>query len=217
MLCADGLGTRIAGWARYIPKEFYPVEGRPGIVHLLEEISVLGPAEVVIVCHPHYDAFTTWTRAALSPDGHDSYLHAARLPAAASPTAGFTVSFITQHGPYADITSVLNGASYFASREDLYVAFADNLYSGTNPLLALQPAPPSYPAVLARACQRVLATSRSVIATRRQDGQLFMIDLAEKPARHTACALERRYGTANLLLLEGRTWLTIDFISFARS
>lgn len=102
VVCADGLGTRIAGWARYIPKELYPVEGRPGIVHMLEEISVLGPAEVVIVCHPYYDAFTTWARAALSPDGHDSYLHAARLPAAASPTAGFTFSFITQHGPYAD-------------------------------------------------------------------------------------------------------------------
>ena len=85
VVCAGGLGTRIPGWARYIPKEFYPVEGRPGIVHLLEEISVLGPAEVVIVCHPYYDAFTTWARAAFSPDGHDSYLHAARLPAAASP------------------------------------------------------------------------------------------------------------------------------------
>ena len=39
--------------ARYIPKEFYPVDGRPGIVHLLEEIAALGPAEVVIVCHPY--------------------------------------------------------------------------------------------------------------------------------------------------------------------
>jgi UTP-glucose-1-phosphate uridylyltransferase len=38
VVCAGGLGTRIAGWARYVPKEFYPVEGRPGIVHLLEEI-----------------------------------------------------------------------------------------------------------------------------------------------------------------------------------
>ena len=149
VVCGGGLGIRIAGWARDIPKEFYPVEGRPGIVHLLEEISVLGPAEVVIVCHPYYDAFTTWARAALSPDGHDSYLHAARLPAAASPTAGFTVS-------------------------------------GPNALLALQAAPPSYPVVLARANQRELATSRGVIATRRQKGQLFMIDLAERlPAKHS--------------------------------
>lgn len=43
VVCAGGLGIRIAGRARYIPKEFYPVEGRPGIVHLLEEISAPGP------------------------------------------------------------------------------------------------------------------------------------------------------------------------------
>jgi UTP-glucose-1-phosphate uridylyltransferase len=217
VVCAGGLGTRIAGWARYVPKEFYPVEGRPGIVHLLEEISALGPAEVVIVCHPYYDAFTTWARAALGPDGHDSYLHAARLPATASPTAELTVSFITQHGPYADITSVLNGASHLASHEDLYIAFADNLYRGPNPLLALQDAPTNYPAVLARAYQPALAASRGVIATRRQDGQLLMIDLAEKPAPRAARALERRYGTANLLLLEGRSRLTAGFIGLARS
>jgi UTP-glucose-1-phosphate uridylyltransferase len=217
VVCAGGLGTRIAGWARYIPKEFYPVEGRPGIVHLLEEISALGPAEVVIVCHPYYDTFTTWARAALSPRGHDSYQHAARLPAPASPTAGLTVSSITQHGPYADITSVLNGASYLASREDLYIAFADNLYRGPSPLLALQAAPPSCPAILARAYQPEPAASRGVIAARRQGGHLLMIDLAEKPAPHTARALERRYGTANLLLLEGRTRLTAGFIGFARS
>jgi UTP-glucose-1-phosphate uridylyltransferase len=216
VVCAGGLGTRIAGWARYIPKEFYPVEGRPGIVHLLEEIAALGPAEVVIVCHPYYDAFTTWARAALSPDGHDSYLHAARLPAAASPAGALTVSFIAQHGPYADITSVLNGAGYLASREGLYVAFADNLYRGPNPLLALRAAPPSCPAVLARAYQPELAASRGVIATRRQDGQLLMLDLAEKPALHTARALEQRYGTANLLVLEGRARLTAGFIGFAR-
>jgi dTDP-glucose pyrophosphorylase len=30
VVCAGGLGTRIADWARYIPKESYPVEGRPG-------------------------------------------------------------------------------------------------------------------------------------------------------------------------------------------
>ena len=216
VVCAGGLGTRIASWARYIPKEFYPVEGRPGIVHLLEEITAVGPAEVVIVSHPYYHAFTCWARAALSQDGHDRYNHAARLPAAASPTAALTVSFITQHGPYADITSVLNGAGCLASREDLYVAFADNLYRGDNPLLALQAAPPGCPAVLARAYQPELAASRGVIAARRHDGQLLMLDLAEKPPPDAARALERRYGTGNLLLLEGRARLTVGFLRFAR-
>ena len=56
-----------------------------------------------------------------------------------------------------------------------------------------------------------------MIATRSQDGQLLMIDLTEKPAPYAARALERRYGTANLRLPEGRARLIDDFISFARS
>lgn len=197
VVCAGGLGTRIASWARYIPKEFYPVDGLPGIVHLLEEIAALGPAEVVIVCHPYYDAFTSWARAALSQDGHDSYHHAAQLPASkATPSAALTVSFITQDGPYADITSVLNGARYLGPYEDLYVAFADNLYRGENPLLALQAAPPGCPAVLARPYQPELAASRGVIAARRHQGRLLMLDLAEKPAPDAARALERRRSSA---------------------
>lgn len=44
VVAAGGLGTRVHGWARFIPKEFYPVDGRPGITHLLEEIAGLGPA-----------------------------------------------------------------------------------------------------------------------------------------------------------------------------
>lgn len=70
-------------------------------------------------------------------------------------------------------------------------------------------------AVLASAYQPELAARRGVIATRRLDGQLVMIDLAEKPATHAVGAFERRYGTANLLLLEGRTRLTASFIGFA--
>ena len=27
VVCAGGLGTRIAGWSRYVPQEFYPVAG----------------------------------------------------------------------------------------------------------------------------------------------------------------------------------------------
>ena len=215
VVCAGGLGTRIASWARYIPKEFYPVDGRPAIVHLLEEIAALGRAEAVIVCHPYYDAFTSWARAALSQDGHDSYHHAARLPAAALPLAALTVSFITQDGPYADITSVLNGARYLGPHEDLYVAFADNLYRGENPLLTLQATPPGCPAVLARPYQPELAASRGVIAARRHQGRLLMLDLAEKPAPDAARALEQQYGTRNLLLLEGRARLTTGFIRFA--
>ena len=64
---AGGLGTRVHGWARFIPKEFYPVGGRPGIAHLLEEIAALGPAAVAIVYHPYYEQFAAWGAPAAQP------------------------------------------------------------------------------------------------------------------------------------------------------
>jgi UTP-glucose-1-phosphate uridylyltransferase len=145
VVAAGGLGTRVSSWSRYLPKEFYPVDGRPGIAHLLDEIAALGPAEVVIIYHPYYEAFAAWARAALSPQGQDRYHQAARIRDANWP-AGLTVPLISQHGPYADLTSVLNGADHLAAGSDLYVAFADNLYRGDNPLLALRAAPPGHPA-----------------------------------------------------------------------
>jgi hypothetical protein len=178
-----------------------------------------GPAEVVTVSHPYYDAFTRWARIVLSQRGHDSYARAARLPAAPAPApaARLSVAFIPQRGPYADLTSVLNGADHHAAPGDLYVAFADNLYPGGNPLLALNAAPPGHPAVLACAYQPELATSRGVITAVQRDGQLLMHDLTEKPAPSAARSLEQRYGAGNLLLLEGRARLTVGFIRFARS
>ena len=216
VVCAGGLGTRIAGWARYIPKEFYPVGGRPAIVHLLEEIALAGPAEVVVVCHPYYRAFTLWASTALSQPGHDRYTRAARLSPSSSAVAQ-PAAFITQRGPYADLTSVLNGADHLAVRGDLYVAFADNLYPGGSPLTALRAAPPGQPAVLTRPYQPELAATRGVIVTLQQDGQLLVRDLTEKPAVPAARSLERRYGAGSLHLLEGRARLTPGFIRFARS
>ena len=43
VVAAGGLGTRVHPWARFIPKEFYPVGGRPGITRLLEEIARARP------------------------------------------------------------------------------------------------------------------------------------------------------------------------------
>jgi UTP-glucose-1-phosphate uridylyltransferase len=217
VVCAGGLGTRIAGWSRYIPKEFFPVGGRPGITHLLDEITRSGPADVVIVCHPYYDAFTAWARTALSPHGHDRYAQAARLQPGPGQAGGLAASFITQEGLYADLTSVLNGADHLAASGDLYVVFADNLYPGESPLLALRRASSGHAAVLGRAYRRELAASHGVIAAIGHHGELLMGELIEKPGLAAVMELERRYGTGRLRLLEGRARLTAQFVSFARS
>jgi UTP-glucose-1-phosphate uridylyltransferase len=109
VVAAGGLGTRVHAWARFIPKEFYPVGGRPGIILLLEEIAALGPARVAVVYHPYYEQFAAWARQVLSRHDHARYRDAAGMVPAAVP-AGLTVSLIPQHGPYGDLTSVLNGA-----------------------------------------------------------------------------------------------------------
>ncbi|MGH3191552.1 MAG: sugar phosphate nucleotidyltransferase [Streptosporangiaceae bacterium] len=216
VIAAGGLGTRVSAWSRYLPKEFYPVDGRPGITHLLDEITALAPAEAVLVYHPYYERFAAWARAALSQDGADRYRRAAGLIRTGRSDAGVTLDFIAQRGPYADITSVLNGADHLAADGDLYVMFADNLYPAGNPLPSLLAAPSGHVVVLARAYQRELAAARGVIAATRQDGHLLMTDLTEKPDQRTARDLELRHGAANLLLLEGRARLTPAFIRAGR-
>ncbi len=133
VVAAGGLGTRVHGWAQFIPKEFYPVGGRPGIVRLLEEIADLGPARVIVVYHPYYEQFAAWGRQVLGSDGHDRYARQAGLDIPAAIPPGVTVSLIPQRGVYGDLTSVVNGADCLATTGSLYVAFADNLYTGHGP------------------------------------------------------------------------------------
>ncbi|MGD0559498.1 MAG: sugar phosphate nucleotidyltransferase [Streptosporangiaceae bacterium] len=217
VVTAGGLGTRIASWTQYIPKEFYPIAGRPGIAHLLDEIAALSPARVAIVCHPYYEQFTAWARQVLGQHGHTRYDRAAGRILATPVPDGLTLSFVSQRGPYADITSVINGADHLGSPEEIYVVFADNLYHCPGPLLALSAAAVGEAAVLARRYRPELAAQRGVIATAGSPGSRLMIDLAEKPGRHTADAMERRYGRRNLFLLEGRMRLTAAFTDFARN
>jgi UTP-glucose-1-phosphate uridylyltransferase len=218
VVAAGGLGTRVHGWARFIPKEFYPVDGRPGITRLLEEIAGLGPARVVIVYHPYYEQFAAWGRQVLSPHDHARYARAAGTEVPAAVPAGLTVSFIPQHGPYGDLTSVLNGADHLAARDGLYVAFADNLYPGPGPLPLLRGARPGDVAVLASRYRPSLAGGRGILITSHgAGGQLRLVSaLVEKPGPAQARALEEQHGTGNLLMLEGRARLTARFIQFAR-
>lgn len=217
VVAAGGLGTRVHGWARFIPKEFYPVDGRPGITHLLEEIAALSPAKVVIVYHPYYETFAVWAREVLSEYGQARYAHLTQRIFGAGLPPDLTISFVPQRGPYADLTSVINGSDHLASPDELYLAFADNLYGGPNPLLALYGTAAGQVAVLASSYRPQLAGSHGVIATTGMPGRRLMTGLTEKPSPAQIHALEQRYGSGNLLLLEGRARLTAAFVDFARA
>jgi hypothetical protein len=130
-----------------------------------------------------------------------------------------TVSLIPQHGPYGDLTSVLNGADYLAARAGLYVAFADSLYRGPGPLPLLRGTRPGDVAVLASRYRPALAASRGILITSPGtcpwEPQRVKA-LVEKPGPAQARELEEQHGSGNLFLLEGRTRLTARFIQFAR-
>jgi UTP-glucose-1-phosphate uridylyltransferase len=220
VVAAGGLGTRVHRWARFIPKEFYPVDGRPGITHLLDEIAALGPARVVVVYHPYYEQFTAWARQVLDQHDHARYAHAAGRDTTAAIPPSLAVTFIPQHGPYADLTSVLNGADHLAAHDDLYVAFADNLYPGPSPLPLLRDTAPAHVVVLASPYQPRLAPHRGILITSPHRGhpQARTVSvLIEKPGPAQAAQLEEHYGPGNLFMLEGRARLTPAFIEFARS
>ncbi|WP_253767224.1 sugar phosphate nucleotidyltransferase [Nonomuraea roseoviolacea] len=223
MVAAGGLGTRVSSWARYLPKEWLPVAGRPGIVHVLREIAEIGPARVVVVYHPYYEQFVSWARRALEPDGLTAYRRAVGNPVAVDVSPqGLVIDWVPQQGCYADLTSLLNGAEHLAGHSDTagddatYVVFGDNLYPSCNVLTALQRAPEGV-AVLARDYEPGLAERRGVIVTAPgPQGAPRMIDLVEKPGPAAARKLQARHGTASLMLLEGRARLDDAFIAFAR-
>lgn len=219
VVAAGGLGTRVHGWAQFIPKEFYPVDGTPGITRLFEEIIGIGPVHVAIVYHPYYEQFAEWARQVLSPHGHDRYARAAGLEIPATIPEGTTVRLVPQSGPYGDLTSVFNGADALNAQDGIYVAFADNLYPDTNPLALLRDAGNADAAVLASPYNRALAPNRGILITHPSTGTgpRQVRTLIEKPDPAQAKELETEHGAGNLLVLEGRAKLAAPFLHFARN
>lgn len=217
VICAGGLGTRVAAWARHIPKEFHPVAGRPGILHLLDELTALAPARVVIVYHPFYEPFIGWAKTTLSRGGLAAYQRAARLPRTDLPLhEQLDLRFIPQRGRYADFTSVINGADHLRASADVFVAFADSLYPHDNPSLSLAAVPAGQAAVLVRPYHPAEASHRGVVVSRTFDGEPLLADLIEKPPPERARELEHEHDPSNLWLLEGRARLPRRFVDQLR-
>lgn len=206
VVAAGGLGTRVRGWSRYLPKELRPTgDGRPGIVHLLAEIAQLGPAHVVVVYHPYYDRLVDHLRGVLAADARARYDTAAGLdaPPGSDVPAGLDVDWIPQAGPYADLTSVTNGTDHLGT-DDVLVAFADNLYPTGTPLPDLAALPDGV-AVAARPYHPLEASRRGVLVVNELG---HLVDLAEKPTAAKARDMEKVHGRRSLALLEGRMRVT---------
>jgi UTP-glucose-1-phosphate uridylyltransferase len=214
IIAAGGLGTRVAGWAQLLPKEFQPVDGRPVLVLLLEELAGAGAEQAVLVYHHYYEPFIGWAARALSSGGTGRYRAAARLPAIPPPAyEALRLRFVRQHGTYADITSVLNAAAHLPPGP-LHVAYADNLYPQANALALLAAVPGDTVAVLARPFHADQAGQRGVIITNSAG---LMTGLAEKPGPGQVTALLAAHGPNRLRLLEGRFRLTPQLLARLRA
>ncbi|MFI6951665.1 hypothetical protein [Streptomyces sp. NPDC050422] len=108
-----GLGTRVNGWSPYLPVELRPVQGRPGLAHVLDEATATGAARAVVVHHPYYTSLIECTRQVLTPGAVARYQLLTHQPVGRHPSADrMQVDFVAQHGRYADVTSIFNGAEH---------------------------------------------------------------------------------------------------------
>ncbi|MGW2594849.1 hypothetical protein ACWCXC_31915, partial [Streptomyces sp. NPDC001515] len=108
VIAAGGLGTRVGSWSPYLPKELRPVHGRPGLAHIVDEVTTLGSKQAVVVHHPYYTALIGWTRQVLIPGALAQYHRLTdQTPPSPVPGEDLQLDFIAQHGRYADVTSVL--------------------------------------------------------------------------------------------------------------
>ncbi|MFI6688009.1 NTP transferase domain-containing protein [Streptomyces sp. NPDC050485] len=215
VIAAGGLGTRVGNWSPYLPKELRPVGGRPGLAHIVDEAAALGSTRAVVVHHPYYTPLIDWTRQVLAPGALARYHALAAQPPGQSPPAErLRLDFVAQHGRYADVTSVLNGAEHLRTKE-LYVVFADNVDPTHTALSALATdSAPGTPAVLAAPFNPAAAGHHGVIVCTGTGPVQTMTALIEKPSPAHAARLQAEYGVARLRLLHGRLRVTPGLLHY---
>jgi hypothetical protein len=173
----------------------------------LEEVAKLGRVRAVVVHHPYYaDFITPWAQRVIQGD------HPGRGFGGSAELSSWSeveLSFTPQRGPYSDVTSVLNADDILSHPDELYIAYADNLYPQYDPLLRLRLTEPGT-SVLVRPYRREEAAYRGVLVT--EDGAVC--PLVEKPDTATAQELEHRFGTQRLALLAGRMRADRAFLDF---
>lgn len=212
VIAAGGLGTRALGWSPWLPKVFRPVEGRPGLLHVLEETAAVAD-RAVVVHHPYYNPLIPWSRSVFSPGALTRYHQLARQPIGQQPsTDRLMVDFIPQRGTYADVTSALNGSAHLRTG-DVALIYSDNI-DPTHQALArlLSAATPHLPAVLASPFDIYQAASHGVVICSDSGSVRVMKGLVEKPDLMRAARLLAEHGPDNLRLLEGRMRLTAGLI-----
>ncbi|MET8623781.1 hypothetical protein ABZW30_08490 [Kitasatospora sp. NPDC004669] len=208
VIAAGGLGTRVAGWSTFIPKEFRPVEGQPGLVHVLQEAEAGGARRAVVVHHPYYTGLADWSSRVFGPGGTARYRELAQQSDGHQHLTGLHVDFVPQRGRYADVTSALNGSEHLRTG-DICLVFSDNVDPAHRALAELVNATdPDHPAVLTRPFDINRASTHGVVICAGTGPVLTMTALVEKPDFVSAARLVTEHGVDRLRLLQGRMRIT---------
>jgi UTP-glucose-1-phosphate uridylyltransferase len=214
IIAAGGLGTRINEWARFIPKEFLPIGNQPGVAHLFEEITTLGPTNVYFVHHPYYSRFIEWINYLLHDGGLITYETALAAQGKTARPVKFKdmdMRFVPQSHSYSDVGAVFSCLDHIKG-QPAYVLFADMLYLPVHPLKTLKKFAGDAPLVMGRTFDMGAVSSQGLIITRKEPTGQRIIDIAEKPSHAKALQIVAEYGEENLFMLEGRFWFTPEFI-----
>ena len=113
---AAGLGTRMFPLARTVPKELFPVDGRPVIHHVVEEAATAGLSEVAIVIRPGKEIIREYFD---------------RLPEGERP-GGVRIHYVYQDEPRG-LGDALLCARDFVGTSPFAVLLPDDLYLDANP------------------------------------------------------------------------------------
>ena len=127
VIAAAGFGTRFLPQTKAMPKEMLPLIDKPIIQQIVEELSVAGITDIVIVTgyhkrtlEDHFDRMSSDLRANLEQGGKTELLE---KTAKISELANF--AYIRQKGPYGTGTPLLNAAHLIGSGPFIYT-FADD-------------------------------------------------------------------------------------------
>jgi UTP-glucose-1-phosphate uridylyltransferase len=215
VVAAGGLGTRVHTWSRFIPKEFYPINHRPAILYLFDEIAALGATNIYFVYHPYYEPFIAWVRHLLAEGGRSKYDAVLgglgkSIPSSAS-LEGMNIQFIPESGPYCDVSSLFSCMELLRS-SSFYLAFSDMLYLQGHSMTGLLNIQGEAPIIMTTPFDIKKIARQGLIVARKVEEDHEVVDIVEKPEREVALQLVRQWGEENLFMLEGRFKLTKDFL-----
>ncbi len=204
VIAAGGLGTRVSQWSQILPKELLPVDGVPGIIHLIKEASTLNPGTIYVVYHPHYEQLIRWVKDCVNTNSSQYHAFTKTLGKNTTPLLGdshLQIEFVPETGIYCDLSSLLT-VNNLLKTDNFFMFFADNIYIGPSPLsTALKP---SQVCVSGKTYSRNLVQNYGVAITELVDGNHLIRDIVEKPTEDEAKKLELLYGPENLFMIAGR-------------